>query len=450
MPQISDSLIFFSRTQVLEHNKKDDCWIIIRNNVFDLTDFISEHPGGSEILLARAGEDATSYFITKHGKNPGILRQLEKYKIGEVRQEEKITADDFSEPFLMELIDKCYAAKLYRQAVWYRNSIFWARALGVVSFFGLSFSALYLDFPWWLAIVCVGLQAIVSTSLFGLIAHESTHRDFPSHPVFKFLLRICWPVFWPFISQGPLKYEHNSHHLKIGDPEYDYEVAAFAPLVRYSGQVAFSFFHRYQHLMARYLYPFYANFITTVGGVFSGFWKRHKRLVKLEHAFSLVIAMSYYIVIPSMIYSSFWWFLTLYLVFQCVLFYGIYVGAAINHFVPGVTQPIPVEHSNHYGYYNCHNTTNFCTDNKFWYWYTGGFNIQIEHHLIPFIPVENLPQMIPIVKKLCSKYGYPYHNYHTFKQLWDDHYSYLKLLSKNEEDQAIQTEMSNKAGYQAR
>jgi hypothetical protein len=58
--------------------------------------------------------------------------------------------------------------------------------------------------------------------------------------------------------------------------------------------------------------------------------------------------------------------------------------------------------------------------------------------------------MIPIVKELCSKYGYPYHNYPTFRKLWNDHYSYLKLLSKKVENQAIQTEMSNKAGYQAR
>jgi linoleoyl-CoA desaturase len=112
--------------------------------------------------------------------------------------------------------------------------------------------------------------------------------------------------------------------------------------------------------------------------------------------------------------------------------------------------PIPSEYKNKYAYYICHNTTNFSTKNKLWIWYTGGFNIQIEHHLIPFIPVDNLEKMIPIVKVLCKKYNYPYKEYPDFKTLWKDHYSYLQQLSIDKLTDAIKTEIHNKKTYQAR
>ena len=76
--------------------------------------------------------------------------------------------------------------------------------------------------------------------------------------------------------------------------------------------------------------------------------------------------------------------------------------------------------------------------------------MQIEHHLIPFVPVENLQRMIPIVQELCKKYDYPYHQYDSFLDLWNDHYSYLAMLSAGAAGKEVETEMANKSGYQAR
>lgn len=440
----------FSRAEVLKHNKKSDCWIIVQNNVYDISAFIASHPGGSEILLARAGEDATSYFIAKHATNKEVIKRLETMKIGCLPIAEQITANDFDESFLMELIDRCYKDKLYHISELQQVKYFFLRTGSVLLFFCLSFFVLYTSSEWYWKIPAVIIQAIIATSLFGFIAHENTHRNYPKNFLPKILLRISWPVFWPFISQNPLRYEHNSHHVKIGDPEFDYEVAAFAPLMRYSAQVKHQSFHRYQHKLARFMYPFYANIITTVGGITSGFWTMHNRKVGVEHSLSVVATLVYFIAVPAFFSSSIVEWVLLYLLYQCVLFYGIYVGAAINHFVPASATPIPESHSNQYGYYICRNTTNFCAESNFWFWYTGGFNVQIEHHLIPFIPVENLRKMIPIVKTLCAKYGYPYYNYPSFLKLWNDHYSYLFNLSEVNHSAVQIAEVANKAGYQAR
>jgi fatty acid desaturase len=437
-----------SRNEILRHNKKNDCWIIVRNDVYDISAFISSHPGGMDILLSRAGEDATSFFITRHAQSKQILRHLEKMKIGELSDNEKINVSDYDEPFLMELIEWCTSAKLYDVPPFYKNVFFYVRLLLIFLFWGLSISALYLGLHKVLCIPLVILQSMIGTSLFGLLAHEDTHRPITQSTVLNYLLKISWPVFWPFISQNPLRYEHNSHHVKIGDPEFDFEVAGFSSFIRYSDMVEYRRVHRFQHILAPILYPFYANIITTVGGIRSRYWSRHNKAVAVEHSLSVAGSLIYYIVLPSLIYGFSWWFVLLYVIYQSVLFYGIYIGSAINHFIPQANISIPEGFENKYAYYICQNTSNFCLESNFWFWFTGGFNVQVEHHLIPFVPAENLKKMIPIVKELCVKYNYPYREYSSFGNLWRDHYSYLRNLANVDADHIA--ELLNKKAYQAR
>lgn len=40
----------FTRTEVASHNQSDDIWIVINNEVFDITLFQEEHPGGKKSM----------------------------------------------------------------------------------------------------------------------------------------------------------------------------------------------------------------------------------------------------------------------------------------------------------------------------------------------------------------------------------------------------------------
>lgn len=72
----------FSTVQM--HNSKNDCWVVIHGNVYDLTSFKESHPGGSKIIEKQAGKDATAQFKMYHP--PDLMDKLleKKYHLGPV------------------------------------------------------------------------------------------------------------------------------------------------------------------------------------------------------------------------------------------------------------------------------------------------------------------------------------------------------------------------------
>jgi len=55
---------------VSSHGDAKSCWSVISGNVYDLTSFITKHPGGADAILASCGKDATAAFDMKHGMDP--------------------------------------------------------------------------------------------------------------------------------------------------------------------------------------------------------------------------------------------------------------------------------------------------------------------------------------------------------------------------------------------
>lgn len=71
----------FSQNDVAAHNKPNDLYIIVDEDVYDLTKFQDEHPGGKKILTRVAGKDASKQFWKYH--NDGILKKYSaQLKVG--------------------------------------------------------------------------------------------------------------------------------------------------------------------------------------------------------------------------------------------------------------------------------------------------------------------------------------------------------------------------------
>lgn len=52
----------YTADEVAEHNSVDDLWVIYNGEVYDVTKYVDEHPGGEEVIVDVAGGDATEAF----------------------------------------------------------------------------------------------------------------------------------------------------------------------------------------------------------------------------------------------------------------------------------------------------------------------------------------------------------------------------------------------------
>ncbi|KAJ6180277.1 hypothetical protein N7519_010738 [Penicillium mononematosum] len=80
----------FTPAEVASHKTPDQgLYIIVDNSVFDVTNFVDEHPGGAKILKRVAGKDASKQFWKYH--NESVLKKYTpKLKIGEVKDAAKL------------------------------------------------------------------------------------------------------------------------------------------------------------------------------------------------------------------------------------------------------------------------------------------------------------------------------------------------------------------------
>lgn len=78
----------YTRSEVASLNCKDKTLIIIHDNVYDVTKFLNEHPGGEEVLLDHGGKDASEDFDDV-GHSKDALGLMNTYKVGELVEAEK-------------------------------------------------------------------------------------------------------------------------------------------------------------------------------------------------------------------------------------------------------------------------------------------------------------------------------------------------------------------------
>ncbi|KAL0337350.1 UNVERIFIED_CONTAM: cytochrome-like protein [Sesamum calycinum] len=78
-PKVSKA---YTKAEVSLHNKRTDCWIIIKDKVYDVTSYVEEHPGG-DAILTHAGDDSTEgFFGPQHATR--VFDMIEDFRIGEL------------------------------------------------------------------------------------------------------------------------------------------------------------------------------------------------------------------------------------------------------------------------------------------------------------------------------------------------------------------------------
>ena len=81
-----DHLPEFTLEQVSWHDTRSDCWVVVDDFIYNLTEMLTAlrdggHPGGDDVLLEQAGRDATIAFHSV-GHSMDANRQMDRYLVG--------------------------------------------------------------------------------------------------------------------------------------------------------------------------------------------------------------------------------------------------------------------------------------------------------------------------------------------------------------------------------
>jgi len=72
----------FTMAEIAKHNSEEDAWIVVKDRVYNATEYLDMHPGGEDSITMNAGMDATEDFVAIHSDK--ATKMLEKFYIGQL------------------------------------------------------------------------------------------------------------------------------------------------------------------------------------------------------------------------------------------------------------------------------------------------------------------------------------------------------------------------------
>ncbi|XP_068171400.1 sulfite oxidase, mitochondrial [Antennarius striatus] len=86
----TSDLPIFSQEEVSSHRcLEDGVWVTYKGGVYDITEFVSIHPGGDKILLAAGGDLEPFWALYAVHKQEHVLEMLSEYKVGELSAQDQ-------------------------------------------------------------------------------------------------------------------------------------------------------------------------------------------------------------------------------------------------------------------------------------------------------------------------------------------------------------------------
>jgi linoleoyl-CoA desaturase len=417
-----------SKQELGLHNNSCDCWLAIDGDVYDVTAWLEDHPGG-DVLSVLAGEDASEIFYSSHLQD--LRPYMQRFKVG--RLDTKGDTQELDDIFLQTLQSR--VRDFFQEtAINHRNTQKNKLNIALTAcLFLVSWCCLYFFPPWGcLAIIPMGF---CTCALIGSFGHESIHGNLninsKRYPAASKLLKdIAWGVFIPFMPEHFFRYEHIKHHKRPLDPAYDYDVLALRHFVRLSEAVEAKRHHAAQHYYAPFIYGIYI-FIQILEGYRTHFFQSRGLLNEKGVTSSIIVsslcALTFHIALPIYL-TGFWWAAACSFAYFFTWQASIYLTSGAPHMTrPEIHNPNLEPWSKRI----CETTCNLKCGNRFFDWLTGGLNYHLTHHLLSSIPRDYLAEVTALVEKTCNDFDYPCYTYSSFIQYCRDHYKYLHAMGRS-------------------
>jgi fatty acid desaturase len=448
--------------EIARHNTPQDCWIIVKDKVYDVSPYVSRHPGGPLISVA-AGADCTHLFKAYHLKQERADRMLKRYYKGELDvasivsplvryRGEKASSSAKDEEFYTVL--KQRVGRYFKE-----NNLdptfSWqmlAKTFAVLTTLGASYYAAFwsTDMPFAFSFGAALLYGFAAAEVGTCIQHDANHGSYTRNAPFKALM--CLTLDLVGASSFIWRQQHVvGHHCFTNVDGRDPDIGVADPdLKKYAPTQPTRWYHKYQ----RFYLPVLYGLMTANILYFNDFHCLHTgRVAHVKNAKPT----------PSEKFN-FWAFKTFYLTYMWLLplalgphslgdMVALHLGLnvvngyflatlfQVAHITDGVEYPEEqADGSVDMGWAESQVRTaaNFCTDSMFWMHLAGGLSHQIEHHLFPGVCHCHYLGIAPIVEQTCKEFGIPYVKHPSVKAAVEGHWRALDNFGTTESGAAHQ------------
>ena len=424
----------YTLADIAQHDGRDGTyWVEIEGEVYDVTDFVSEHPGGS-ILEHAAGLQATVLFESYHpGASHDRARRVLKRKATHLGSLVPHEREVYGDPAFFEAIRTRVNALLRERGLGFHSRA-WGMGAEMVLLPLLFIAAwalrLWSDSPmvWYLTAVVGG----VLLARMGFVMHCGNHAA---------LSRKAWPnvlagSLMDFIGGSSMvwKAEHQySHHSRPNVLGKDNDCQIGTPLLRFHPGLPHRPIHRIQvpglaiGISIGLIKWIFTDFKYAIRGRAT-----HINLHFNRSEWTRMIAfkslwMVMHVVVPIIVLGPLHALLATFVMLAVGAYYmeGIFI---VNHLQRGLVPDNDV----HWAVQQVQGSANWSAGSHVANYISGGLNHQIEHHLFPSMSIYLYPTIAPVVRETCEEFGLEYRDFSGFWSAMGGTVGYLHELSRPE------------------
>ncbi|XP_005097048.1 acyl-CoA 6-desaturase [Aplysia californica] len=409
-PQKNKTLPVYSWEEIQRHATKDDRWIVINGYVYDVSTWSKKHPGGEKLLANCAGQDATDAWIAFHNDKRAVSKYLGALRVGLLRPEENKESELIKD--FRDLRRTVEDMGLFKASVPFFGFI-------MIHIFLLEFLGWFTVYQFgtgWLTLFIASLFLVSAQAQAGWAQHDYGHLSVFNNSTVNHWIHIFLLNFFKGVSSSWWNYRHYLHHAKPNRIRKDPDIR-LAPLFllgdkipvewgkKKKGGLPYNCQHQYWFLvMPPLLLPLYFNFEVP------------------------------YFLYSRKLYGEMFWMFAFFVRYVCMFYPFLGVSGALalyvwvrfleSHWFVWTTQmnhiPMDVDYDQDYDWVTAQLKATCNVDQSLFNdWFSGHLNFQIEHHLFPTMPRNNLHRATPLVKSLCQKHELDYQSKTLYRAMAD-------------------------------
>jgi len=396
---VSRSASLYKWSEVKEHTSKTDKWLVIKDQVYDISSWANKHPGGSRVISHFAGQDATEAFRAFHNDIDAVTKYMKPLHRGTLHDDaskNQEVKEDFD-----TLRDSAEKMGLFKPSI-----MFYVLSLGHI----LMFEVLaYLVFAYygtgWIPFLVSLLFNTIVQAQTGWNQHDYGHLSVLKTSKLNHWFHLFTMNFIKGASADWWNHLHYQHHAKPNCLNKDPDVRLDAVFVvgeemakrtaeKKKSSMPYNWQHHYFFAIGPpLLFPVYFQFM-----IFRHTISRKKWLDLFIMCMFYMKFFTLYIPVLGLAGALGYYFL------MRVMESHWFVWVAQSNHIP---MNVDVDRERPWLALQLNATCNV-EKSQFNDWFTGHLNFQIEHHLFPTMPRHNLYKIAPLVKSLCEKHNIPY------------------------------------------